>query len=247
MKNKKIITFLIIIIILSVFLLFYANKDKIQKVLQTNSEITDNINEYDEKINKMVEIETNNEQEESIITIIENEAKTKEDAIYITNKDIEFLKVLDSTEKDLKEVAIENKIYTKEAQKMGITLSQDEIEEIEKISNSDEILKYVQDDDVTYNSFKERVKKYLIENRYTRALKDKILEEIDNNKISIENEIIDDKMKEYTTLKNNFKDIENPTEEEKQEYLKHIFSLYYEIEELYLKAIKDKYIIQFEN
>ena len=154
------------------------------------------------------------------------------------------IKILNSTENNAEELVIENKIYSIEAQKKGILLSDDSINEIENICNSNEILDYVQNDDKVRDNFKKRIKTYLTDNEYKQALNDRILYEIYNNCISISNEEINEKMKEYINVKEDFKKIENPSEEERADCLNKTATLLFEIQDLYLQNIKDKYLIE---
>lgn len=245
MKMKKIYRILLLVVIV-VFLvsliLHFMKREEVQNVSQNNVENVSNTDEYSETINKLAVSEMNNEQEVTLVSIVEN--GNEENIINITNKDIKLIETLNPTEENAQEMAIENKIYAKEAQKMGIALSQDEVEEIEKISSSDEILGYIQNNDESQSKFKERIRNYLTENYYNKELKNRILDEVTTNKISIENETIKSKTKEYHDVQENFEKIENPTEEDRKNCLSQTLSLYYEIEESYLKAIKDKYIVQ---
>ncbi len=242
MKNRKIIVLSIMIIVLIGLIVIYITKDRNNKIQNKN------ISGYGEKVNKLAESEMNNEQEKPIISLVEKEMETEENTIHITNKDIEVTKILDTEEgeRDRKEIAIETKIYAREAQKMGITLSEDKIKEIEWISSSDEVLAYISDGESTKENFQKRIYNYLLEKEYEKLLKNRILEEVDNNKISIENETINSKMNEYVALKNHLAEKKNLTEEERKKYFVEISSLYYEIKDLYLNAIKDKYIVKFE-
>lgn len=249
-KNKKIIIFIAILVFLVGLILLLVQKDKDKEVSQIADETissnkTGNTrNEYDEKINELSKIETNSNQEETIITIIDKEAKPEENTINITSKDIEYIKILDTTKGDINEKVIESKIYAREAVKIGITLSQDALEEIDSLSSSDEILSYIQNDEVAKKNFKEGIATYLTEIEYEKELKNRIADEIHNNSISIQNEDINNKMQEYISINNKFKEIENPTEEDKKSYLAKIANMYFEIQKLYLDAIKDKYVIK---
>lgn len=246
MKMKKIYSILLlvaIIVFLVSLMLLFMKKEETQNVSQNNIENVSNTDEYDETINKLALSEMNQEQEDIIVSIIESGAKNEGNTINITDKDIKLIETLNPTEENPQQMAIENKIYAREAQKMGITLPQDEVEEIEKISSSDEILGYIQDNDMAQGKLKERIRNYLTENHYNKELKNRILDEITTNKISIENETIKSKTKEYHDIQKNFEKIENPTQEDRKNCLSQTLSLYYEIEELYLSAIKDKYII----
>lgn len=246
-KVKKIygILILIVIVVFSVSLiLLFMKREAVQNVSKNNIENVNNTNEYDEVTNNIAVSEMNNKQEAILVSIVES--GNEENIINITDKDIKLIETLNPTEENPQEMAIESKIYARAAQKMGITLPQDEVEEIEKISSSDEILGYIEGNDMAQDKLKERIRNYLTENSYYKELKDKILEEVTINKISIENEMIKSKTKEYHDVQKNFEKIENPTEEDKQNCLSKTLSLYYEIEELYLKAIKDKYIVDMK-
>ena len=186
MKMKKIYRILLLVVIV-VFLvsliLHFMKREEVQNVSQNNVENVSNTDEYSETINKLAVSEMNNEQEVTLVSIVEN--GNEENIINITNKDIKLIETLNPTEENAQEMAIENKIYAKEAQKMGIALSQDEVEEIEKISSSDEILGYIQNNDESQSKFKERIRNYLTENYYNKELKNRILDEVTTNKISI--------------------------------------------------------------
>lgn len=259
MKNKKTIIIILILIVIIELTLFFIKKDKNKKT-QTNSNnsinteeqqtnqntktpneyansTTNNESEYDKEMKKLYEIETDGTQEETIITIIDKEEA--EEPMKITDKDIKYIEILSSTKGEAKQKAIENKIYTKEAIKMGITLSQEKIEEIEKIANSDKFI----GDETSKANYEKRIYTYLMEIDYKYELKNKIRYEIDNNKISIENENIKTKTQEYHNIKSKFTENKNPTEEEKGQYLSEISDKYFEIQNLYLEAIKDKYSI----
>ncbi len=245
MKMKKIYSILLLVVII-VFLvslmLLFMKKEETENVSQNNIENVSNTDEYDEVINNIAVSEKNNEEEATLISIVES--GNEENIIKITDKDIKLIETLNPTEENPQEIAIENKIYAREAQKMGIILPQDEVEEIERISSSDEVLGYIEGNEMAQDKLKERIRNYLTENHYYKELKNRILDEVTTNKISIENETIKSKTKEYYDVQKNFEKIENPTEEDKQNYLSKAFSLYYEIEELYLKAIKDKYVVE---
>lgn len=261
MKNKKTIILIITLVILIGLTLLFIKKEKNKKIPansnnnintenqstnQNTNQNTNTPNKYDEAINELAKMEANGKQAKTIITITDKEANKKESTINITDKDLEYIKTLDTTEGEVKEKAIKSKIYAREAIKMGLTLPQDTIEEIEKLSSSEEVLKYIQNNKEARERVKQGIATYLTESEYEKELNYKIADEIKDNNISIKNETIENKMKEYTNEIKNFKKIENPTNEERQAYLSKNGNLYYEIHNLYLEAIKNKYIIEIK-
>lgn len=225
------------------------NDERTNENNTVNNEITSN--EYDEQFNKLADNETNGEKEETIITIVDKTSNNNE-KIEVTNKDLEFFKIMleygneDATDEELKEKMLDYKIYSIEAQKLGLRLPEDRMEDIEEMTNSEEILEFVQNDKKARNKFKERVYNYLLDIEYSSVLNSKILDETSNNNISINNNELKRKAKEYIDLQNSFQPIENFTEDEKLEGMAKSYSLLMEMEEIYLKEIKDKYAIEYK-
>lgn len=229
---------LILLILICIFIVGKSNETK----LSDNNKTTNRQDEYTKRVKEVAKIETNGETEKVIITI-KNKDLESENELNITNKDIEIFKILTSDKKDdetIKNKVIEYKIYSTEAQKMGITLSTDTIMRIENITNSEKILRNVTDKNIR-QKFKERISNYLFQIEYKSALNSRIIEEIHNNSVSIENENLNTKMQQYIKIKEDFRNIENPTEEDRVKCLQESSILVNDMEDLYLKTIRDKY------
>ena len=164
--------------------------------------------------------------------------------IEITQSYIDTVGMIEDT-KESEKRAIEYTIYATEAKNMNIQLSNEDVEEIKKVSNSEEILKHATNKK-NKDMLKSEIETYLTNIYYKSELENKIQDEITNNKLSIDNENLHQKMIEYTTIQDNFKENTNPSDEERKKYLESISKKYFEIKNLYMDLIKAKYNINNE-
>ena len=85
----------------------------------------------------------------------------------------------------------------------------------------------------------------MLDIEYKGALNQRVLEEIDNNNISINDDELNNKLEEYNNLKENFKNVENITENEKLNGVSKLYKLLMDIQEMYLNILRNKYIITY--
>ncbi len=265
-KKKWIIVAMLFIIITIIVSIFVAkkivNKDKTSNINKQNDSNEYNIIEenkakeiptvpfdkekYDKDIKYLAENEMNGIEEKPII-IIKDENNNE---YIITDKDIEMYKYLGSREEEpeekIKKYMIEYKICYIEAQKLGITLPKRQLDEIEKLSNLESNLKYLQNNENAKNKYIERKRNYFLQLDYRKEIICKITDEITENKISIDDVNVNEKMKEYNKNIENFLKIKEPTEEQRTEAAKKSISLTNKIIDLYLKAIESKYVVEYK-
>lgn len=74
----------------------------------------------------------------------------------------------------------------------------------------------------------------------------KISNEVGENKISINDENVKNKMKEYNKNIEDFQKIKEPTAEETNNAAKKSMKLGYEVINLYMEAIEKKYTIEYK-
>ena len=235
MKKKKliisiIILFCIIILLAIIYGIYFANNELLIK--EKNIE---QLGESEKRIQELAEHLENTSTNNVIIKI--NDSIGNE--IEITKSYIDTIAMIEDTEEPEKE-AIEYAIYAEEAKKKNIQLSNENIEEVKELSNSEEILKYASSKE-DKDKLKNEIETYLTNIYYKLELENKIQEEISNNELSIDDENIQQKMIEYTTLQNKFKENNNPTEEERKKCLEVLSKKYFEIKNLYMDLIKEKY------
>lgn len=223
------------------------NNKTTQENNKDNSSTTSTQNESDTKMKKVAQNELTGEKEK-VIVIVKDSSNGNEYSI--TNKDLELFKILASdendTEESIKEKAIEYKIYAEGAKDLGITISKERSKYIEEMVESDELSNLIPNNKNARETFKKRINNYLLELEYKSALNSKILNEIKENNISINDQNLNNKMKQYVKINEDFKKIKNPTEEERKRCLQENFTLGNEIENLYLKIIKDKFIVEYK-
>ena len=162
---------------------------------------------------------------------------------------MEFFRILalDGTEEEeyVKDAIIEYKIYAIEAKKTGISLSKETLDEIERLSNSSLFLDKISNNERLHKNLQKRLYNYLLDIEYKGALNQRVLEEIDNNNISINDDELNNKLEEYNNLKENFKNVENITENEKLNGVSKLYKLLMDIQEMYLNILRNKYIITY--
>lgn len=230
-KKKLIIIILCVTTILAIIYGVYSANNK----LSTEENSTRQLDESKKQIQKLAEHLENNSTNNIIIKI--NDSTGNE--IEITQSYIDTIGMIEDTEEPEKR-AIEYTIYAAEAKNMNIQLSNKDIEEVKELSNSEEILKYASSEE-NKDKLKDELETYLTNIYYKSELENKIQDEIANNKLSIDNEDLRQKMIEYTALQNNFKENKNPSEEERKKCLEDFSEKYFEIKNLYMDLIKEKY------
>lgn len=240
MKKKKLIIFMTIILfvitILAITYGVYSDNNK----FSTEENTTEQINESQKQMQELAEHLEKNVSNNIIIEINDNAGNE----IEITQSYIDTVGMIEDT-KESEKRAIEYTIYATEAKNMNIQLSNEDVEEIKKVSNSEEILKHATNKK-NKDMLKSEIETYLTNIYYKSELENKIQDEITNNKLSIDNENLHQKMIEYTTIQDNFKENTNPSDEERKKYLESISKKYFEIKNLYMDLIKAKYNINNE-
>ena len=252
MKTKRMIVMVIciIILVLGIMLVIFNNQHnnskEMSKYAPNNTLYEEDVsNIYTAQVDELVENEINGEEEKIIIDIEDENDKI----IQITNKDMEFFRILalDGTEEEeyVKDAIIEYKIYAIEAKKTGISLSKETLDEIERLSNSSLFLDKISNNERLHKNLQKRLYNYLLDIEYKGALNQRVLEEIDNNNISINDDELNNKLEEYNNLKENFKNVENITENEKLNGVSKLYKLLMDIQEMYLNILRNKYIITY--
>jgi len=227
---------LFVITILAITYGVYSDNNK----FSTEENTTEQINESQKQMQELAEHLEKNVSNNIIIEINDNAGNE----IEITQSYIDTVGMIEDT-KESEKRAIEYTIYATEAKNMNIQLSNEDVEEIKKVSNSEEILKHATNKK-NKDMLKSEIETYLTNIYYKSELENKIQDEITNNKLSIDNENLHQKMIEYTTIQDNFKENTNPSDEERKKYLESISKKYFEIKNLYMDLIKAKYNINNE-
>lgn len=173
---------------------------------------------------------------------VEKELKSSVDnneKINITKEMKEIYKVLNPSmqEEEIEKNTIQNIIFSTEAKKRNIELSQESLNEIKRISTSEEILKNVPNDDK--DKIEQIVYKYLEDVEYNVELKKAIIQEIQNNSLSVDDYNLKTVVEEYNKLQENAKEISN--EDEKKEAFKEIYAKFIDAQELYYELIMNTY------
>lgn len=235
MKRKKLIMFIVIILCVTAIIATIYCVDFTNNKLSVEENNSNQLSENEKKIQELAEHLEDNSTNNVIIKIND----TTGNEIEITQTYIDTIRMIEDTKEPEKQ-AIEYTIYATEARSMGIQLSDEDIEEIKELSNSEEILKYAnskKDKDI----LKKEIETYLTNISYKSELESKILDEIKNNELSIDNENLQQKMTEYMTIQNQFKENKKPSEEERKKCLEDLATKYFEIKDLYIRLIKEKY------
>lgn len=223
MKNNKKINNLLIVVIISCIVIIISIL-----ILRTKEE---------KHIGQNILAIMENQKTEEVVAKVQNE---KKEILEITNKDIECYKIFNASHDNINKEIIENKAMSIEAQNRNIKISQEELDRIRGLSKDNEVLGKIQEKD------KEKVGEIIYQNlldiNYTTKLKEQILEEIQNNNLSIEDEKLNVYETEYVNLQEQAKQIKN--ENEKKEMLQKIYQKLIQIQELYYSKIVDKYIIK---
>ena len=137
MKKKKLIIFMTIILfvitILAITYGVYSDNNK----FSTEENTTEQINESQKQMQELAEHLEKNVSNNIIIEINDNAGNE----IEITQSYIDTVGMIEDT-KESEKRAIEYTIYATEAKNMNIQLSNEDVEEIKKVSNSEEILKH---------------------------------------------------------------------------------------------------------
>lgn len=169
---------------------------------------------------------------------IENVDETSNETgneILITDKEIEYYKMLNPNTENIENEIAESKILSSEAQMRNIELTEENIEYIDSIVNSEEILEGLEDEE------KEDVQNILyqyIEDEFLVAnLRTQILKEIQEGKLAIQDEELEKLMQEYKELQEQTKKIE---ESQKKELLNKIYNKLIEIQDLYCLKIVER-------
>lgn len=222
MKNKKIICFcifLILVILSSTNLLvkYHSEKPLGEKLLDIKDKVDNNLSTSSIILKK---VDNNN-------------------TISITSTEIECYRLLNPSSENIKEDIIESKIFSQEAKERNIDLTEDELNNINSIINSNDLFK-----DQKLTTEKEKIKdilyEYLLDIKYTSILKEQIMSEISNYNLSIQDDEINKKLNEYKILEEKARNTEDIN---KEELFREIYLKYSEIQKLYYSKIMNKYII----
>lgn len=161
-----------------------------------------------------------------------------DEEIVITEKNIEYYKILnpDTQNENIENKIIESKILSLEAKKRNIELDEENIKYIDSIINDEEVLEVIKDEEK--ENVQNVLEDYMKDAFYVANLKTKILEEIVEGKLSIDDEELEKLMLEYNNLQEQTKNIKD---NQKQELLKKIYNKLAEIQNLYCTKIIQQY------
>lgn len=235
MKKKRLIIIIVVILCIVAIITITYKVYSINNKLSMEEKNAEQLDNSEMQIQELTEYLENNSTNNAIIKVDDSMGKEVE----IKQSYIDVIKMLEDTEEPEKQ-AIEYTIYATEAKNMNIQLSNEDIKEIKELSNSEEILKYASNEE-SKNILKSEIYTYLTNIYYKLELENKIMDEIEHNKLSIDNKDLQQKMNEYISIQNNFKENKNPSEEERKKFLEDLSTKYYEIKNLYMNLIKEKY------
>lgn len=161
-----------------------------------------------------------------------------DEEIVITEKNIEYYKILnpDTQNENIENKIIESKILSLEAKKRNIELDEENIKYIDSIINDEEVLEVIKDEEK--ENVQNVLEDYMKDAFYVANLKTKILEEIVEGKLSIDDEELEKLMLEYNNLQEQTKNIKD---DQKQDLLKKIYNKLAEIQDLYCTKIIQQY------
>jgi len=226
MKSKK--RFLIVTIILILIFVLVG----IIYTLANNQDNNSSIGR------KLLNAKTDNKNNSNQIVI---ELKNNNENVKLTKQDINYLKILNPDSKNIEEETIMNKTLSIEAKKRNIVLSENEKKELESIVNSSEILKGINNENEK-EEMKYVIYEYLEDIEYSSKLKNQILDEIKDYKLSIKDTELEQKVNKYKTLQEQANLVTKI--EEKEELFKQIYLQLVEIQNLYYSKIQDQYLIK---
>lgn len=173
--------------------------------------------------------------EEQNIENVDETSNETGNEILITDKEIEYYQMLNPNVENIENEITESKILSSEAKMRNIELTEENIEYIDTIINNEEFLEGLEDEE------KEDVQNILsqyIEDEFLVAnLRSQILKEIQEGKLSIQDEELEKLMQEYKELQEQTKKIE---ESQKKELLNKIYNKLIEIQDLYCLKIVEK-------
>lgn len=222
-KTKLCIILLFIIIIAFILVLIIMNTNTKTQENEINS------------IGTMIIKNTESENKETVQIY----DKSNKDSSTIKIEDLNVYKIIGNTEDT--ERIIDSVIYSSEAQKRNIELSDKQNEKISKLANSSDVI-YNVDGEENKEYIKEQVFKYLQNVEYELNLKKQILEEIKTNSISIDDVRISKLEEEYISLQEEAKSITD--DQEKEEQFVKIYAKIDEIQNIYYAKIKENYIVE---
>ena len=157
----------------------------------------------------------------------------------ITNKEQQLYELLNENCSNPQNELAEIKIFSVEAQNRNIELSEEEKKSIINVSNA--ITEKVKLENSQSIELQENIEEYLSNVQYNLKLKEKILEEISTNQLSLPDSSLQKLVDEYQLLQEEAKGLTDA--ESKNEQFVKIYAKLTEIQDLYYQKILEQYSI----
>ena len=233
MKIKKIISaFVILLIFLGIICLKnycdYKFSNEIKSKIENNNK--------DSKIIQIEEIYNSKETSENSIKIIDSKGNLINTISPLENK---IYEILSSDVSSLENIEYKDIVILSDiAQKANLELDDNEISEI-----NDMVDAVIRDSNVDNDELLQKdYKNYLTNIQYYSKINERILDEISNNSLTIDDDELQNEINIYREMQEEAKILSS--EEEKYEQLRKIYSKLVYIQNLYIQKLLDKYKVE---